>query len=337
MGVWYATLLSWRPGVESFFVLSGYFLALGYLPRRSDVSFSITRFIARRFTRLLVPYWSATVLVYLLKILVIYTISSVPSTVPRPGAVLANVFCVSDLFGVRPIMGFFWSLQTLIQIHFLWAVVFWVVRRFNVRRGGESLQARVLLILQMVVLGGTLTSAAFAFGWLGFAPDDVSWKLPGWFCYCGLGAAAFWIGVKQISPWVLIGLAATLLAGSWAISHPRPIMAVGTSCLLISATRFHIVLSGLIIRMLGRVGSWSYSIYLTHGIVAAGSVFLVQSSVLGYSNSLALFVYFATGMVGSVGLGGLFWWAVERRSARWASRIEYRVRVPEEAGHKNPS
>lgn len=319
---WVEWLLLVRPGVESFFVLSGFFLAASYRELPTDVHFSVPRLVGRRLLRLLLPYWAAVGLVFLLPVWRAFVPATPPYQPPAIADVLANLVCVCDLTGQPFALFTFWSLAALIQLHLLWAVTFWLVRWAFLWRTDGRHHARTLVVLQTICLAATAVSWWFAFG----SPSDNAsppWRLAEWFVYAGMGSVAYWAAKQPAWRWVAAALGVALIIGAAVSGSPRPVFGLGSTALLLLLSFHPLPIRTWVGRALAAVGNRSYSVYLIHGIVGYRAM-----TVLGWvgvsSDGWGAVVLFTAGMVASVAAGAMFFFLVERPVLNWTRSIRYR-------------
>lgn len=319
---WVEWLLQVRPGVESFFVLSGFFLAASYRELPTDVHFSVPRLVGRRLLRLLLPYWAAVALVFLLPVWRLLVPTTPPYQPPAITDVLANLVCVCDLTGQPFALFTFWSLAALIQLHLLWAVTFWLVRWAFLWRTDGRHHARTLVVLQAICLMATAVSWWFAFG---SPSDDASppWRLAEWFVYAGVGSAAYWAVKQPVWRWVAAALGIALAVGASVSGSLRPVFGLATVAVLLLLRFQPLPIRTWVGRALAAIGNRSYSVYLVHGIVGY-RVMTALGWVGVSSDGWGAVVLFTAGMVASVAAGAVFFQLVERPVLNWARSIRYR-------------
>lgn len=311
-----------RPGVESFFVLTGYFLAASYRERVSDTHFSVPRLVARRLLRLLVPYWVALAGVYLLPAWRLFVPTTDPYILPAVGDVVANFACAGDLFARPPALFTFWSLATMIQLHVLWATAFWVVRWALLPNSNGRHHTRAMGVLQALVVLATMAS-----WWWAFAPGDpasgsdvtTGWRLPAWFLYAGVGCISYWAVGRVLWRTTLLIFVVGLLAGAGVSSNPRATLAAVAAVVLFSISVRPVSLSGWVWQPLSAVGRWSYSVYLVHGIVG----YRVMTA-LSWGGLTSPAVRFIGAVVASLAAGWIFYRLIEAPVLRWVGGIRYR-------------
>ncbi|WP_435022603.1 acyltransferase family protein (plasmid) [Tundrisphaera sp. TA3] len=308
-----------RPGVESFFVLGGYFLAHTFRP--SEARFlSIPRHALRRILRLAVPYWVVVASLFLAA----WAANVVAGrSNPLPGAwqVAAALFFVQDIF-VDKYFPFFtlWSMAPLFQSYVAWALAYWTIRRLALRAAPESYQA----ITPRVMAGLAYVCCLASIGFTIMVPD-AGWQLPGWAWAFALGALTYWrtrreVGRLPFAATLLIVLAGSMLAGGLAVIAAK---AVACSLLLLGLGRGYRAPDGPVARALGFVGQRSYSIYLVHGPVGFRLIGWMAAASPPRTQAMILAQFSAT-LAAGVAAGFVFYRLVEQPSARLSARVEYR-------------
>lgn len=313
--------------VAVFIVLSGFCLMLPVVRRDSrGLGVDFSRFVRRRARRILPPYYAALGLSLALLALVTGLQQRTQTTWDDslPGLAVAPI--AAHLLVVHnwvpslamQINGPLWSVATEWQIYFFFPLVLLPIwRRFG--PGVALLAAAGLGYAPLLLWPGPAAKAApwylllFGCGMLAAAisfshePRFTSlrgrrfWKplSGGLWLSCLLlsnGAAWLWFGLKPLSD-VLVGLATAAL-----LVHL-------TAC--VTEARPSRVLSVLESRPLQTVGSFSYSLYLTHlPIVALGYLALRHSGLAGPQQALLLLVL---GLLASLAVARAFFGLVERR------------------------
>jgi peptidoglycan/LPS O-acetylase OafA/YrhL len=238
-------------GVTVFFVLSGFVIAHS-LPRQSADASSVGWFVLRRSVRLGPPYWASLVL----------TIVIMRAGIPSFGVLLAHVFYLQDLLGLKPLSPVYWTLCLEIQLYLVFAVLLAIAHRFS----SNSTDRRSLLI---IFTGAALVAAAFP---LGLCPEAIlpaGLFLPRWYTFL-LGAFACWAIDGTIPRSAFCLYAAALVAGAVHLGDADAVVAVLTSVLLLAVGRTTGKLrEQLNWRPLLFLGLTSYSLYLVHNAVAA--------------------------------------------------------------------
>lgn len=285
-------------GVGLFFCLSGY-LITSILLKEYDSGLPRvtiwTNFFARRFLRLIPPYWAW------IAVLVVLGISPVAESWPWHAAYLSNVWIS---LGNPPLA--FWSLAVEEQFYLIWPFIIALAPRRHLlpvivaSTFGASLVFKIWMA-QVGVSGSTIQTLLFSnltelgsgslLGYVAYRngrPYDFSWytrKVHTWFSL----AAALSLAAAIVA-WYKYGT-----AGSYRYYVNDAMCAVSMVWLLIQAS---IGIKGLIGRIFDNkivqyIGQISYGIYLTHNFIPdiLRSLFGEMSRpVLGASSLLATLV-----------------------------------------------
>jgi peptidoglycan/LPS O-acetylase OafA/YrhL len=261
---WAAWLIYGRFAVVVFIVLSGFSLALS--PARHGWRLdSAAAFARRRVRRILPPYWAALA----------FSLAVAWLIVPQPGhgvpdikSVFVNGLLVQNLVAAHSPNAAFWSMAVEAQLYVLLPILLLVVRR----RGARVMVAGVLVVVVAVgVLGPHIA-------WLNTfviqSPPDLAALFA-----VGILAAGI-VGATQARrswpwPWLALAALAPVLVtvwwqGSvWTAGHLLWVdLALGPAiaCLLagLATGRPGALLRLLDARPIRSLGSFSYSLYLTH-------------------------------------------------------------------------
>jgi peptidoglycan/LPS O-acetylase OafA/YrhL len=281
-GPWWAAWLAYGHfAVVVFIVLSGFSLAVS--PARSGWRLdSLRRFARRRAWRILPPYWPALAL----SLVIAWTL------VPQPGegtptgtSVLIYGLLLQDVFGSPSPNGAFWSIAVEAQLYLVFPLMLLLARRAG-----------------MAVMLGVLTVAVTAVGLL--APHvhmvDMLMRLtPQFAVLFGVGVAAAgvvragnrWQSARLPLQWPALLAAVPFLlliavqGQEWTVTHYFWVdLAAGPAVglLLAGVATGH---PAPLVRLLDtrparRLGSFSYSLYLTHApIVVVVSKLIVAPRV----------------------------------------------------------
>ncbi|HUR54379.1 MAG TPA: acyltransferase family protein [Gemmataceae bacterium] len=309
-----------RLGVESFFVLAGFFLAHMIRPS-ADNYVSVPRLLVRRLLRLAIPYWCAVAAV-LVAAAVANAALGRRNTFP-PGEVLSVVFFVQDVFGDRLALLYpLWSMATLFQFYVAALVVFWVARRAFLRVAPESYQGttrRTMIGVGFLVLFLAPLAAR---------PDEgnpLEWQLPRWASVLTLGAVAYWRGEGHVGRGAFAAAVAYHVALAAAFGNVWYGKAAVCAVLLLLMRRGVAIPDSRVTRALAAVGLRSYSIYLVHGFVGIRIVNWSVYMLPAYRNDGAVAVALvAAALAASLAAGFLFYRLVERPTAGFAARVRYR-------------
>jgi peptidoglycan/LPS O-acetylase OafA/YrhL len=287
--IWAAGFGYGRFAVVVFIVLSGF--SLGLAPAHNGWRLDGTaRFARRRAWRILPPYWAALVF----SLLMTWFVLAQPGW-PRPdgASVLVNGLLVQNVVAAPSPNRAFWSIAVEAQLYVLLPLMLLTIRRMHAFAMLGSIAAVVIII-------GVLTPEA-----------QLTLYTPDLAVLFATGVAA--AGIVRAServrswpwPWLAMAAAAPVLAwiawagSTWTLSHLFWVdLALGPAigCLLaaIATDRPKPFVRLLDTAPLRRLGSCSYSLYLTHipiviavsyGIIAdrlrpGGTMFLVLLAIL---------------------------------------------------------
>jgi peptidoglycan/LPS O-acetylase OafA/YrhL len=255
---WAAWFIYGRFAVVVFIVLSGFSLAVS--PARSGWRLGASRFAHRRAWRILPPYWAALVFSLLMTWLVV---SQPGWPIPNEKSVIVNGLLLQDVFGAPTPNHAFWSIAIEAQLYVVFPVLILMIRRVN----AIAMAAAVTLLIVTVGALGPQSlvrqftpdlAALFAMGVLAASILTASerrrsWPWP-WLALAGavpVVAAIIWKG----SVWTNGNLFWVDLAFGPAIGCLLVAVATGQPKTLVRM---------LNARPLRSLGSFSYSLYLTH-------------------------------------------------------------------------
>jgi peptidoglycan/LPS O-acetylase OafA/YrhL len=261
---WAGWFIYGRFAVVVFIVVSGFSLAVS--PARAGWRLGgATRFAHRRAWRILPPYWAAL----LFSLLMTWFVVSQPGwPVPNGKSVLVNGLLVQDAFDAASPNRAFWSIAIEAQLYFVFPLLLLMIRRL----GAIAMLASVTAVVVTIgVLGPHLPAADTAL--IRFVPDlAVLFAI-------GIMAAGIVTASERVKawPWAWFALAAavpvvaliTWKGSVWTIDNFFWVdIAFGPAigCLLaaIATDRPKPLVRALNTRSLRSLGSFSYSLYLTH-------------------------------------------------------------------------
>ncbi|GIH62493.1 acyltransferase family protein [Microbispora siamensis] len=286
---WAGWLVYGHLAVVVFIVLSGFSLAVS--PARSGWRLNgLRRFAYRRAWRILPPYWAA----------LLFSLVVAWALIPQPGqesptvkSVVVYGLLVQDLFGSPSPNGAFWSIAVEAQLYIVFPLMLLVLRRAGAAVLLTALTVVVALIglLAPVVpavdlftrltpqfavlfaIGAVAAGAAARTAAPGDAHGDAHGERSPW------PSRLPWLALAAAAPVVMLIVA----RGSvWTVEHYFWIdlavgPAVGLLLAAVAAGRPRPFVRLLDTRALRRLGSFSYSLYLTHAPI----VVVVNRLVLG--------------------------------------------------------
>ncbi|OPG03133.1 acyltransferase [Microbispora sp. GKU 823] len=258
--LWAGWLLYGHFAVVVFIVLSGFSLAVG--PARHEWRLGgLARFGHRRTWRILPPYWAA--LVY--SLIIAWTV--VPQTdagPPTAKSVLLYGLLIQDVFGAPSPNGAFWSIAIEAQLYVVFPLLLLVIRRFGAAVMACAVTALVTAVgaLSPVVPAVALLdrftpqfAALFAFGAVAAGVVGGHWRAP----------APWTAAVAAVPVVALIAVQGSV----WTVNHYFWVdlalgPAVGLFLAALAAGRPAPLVTFLDTRPVRSLGSFSYSLYLTH-------------------------------------------------------------------------
>lgn len=323
--------------VVAFLVVSGYSLAIGTVRAGNRVPGGVLRFVRRRARRVLLPYWAALGLSVVLATTVLAHRTGTHWDVALPvttRGVVAHVLLLQDVSDPAQINHALWSIAIEWQLYLLLPLVLLLRRRFGLAATTTAIVAvSVALASSWWAHGLTWQGETGLLGCfvLGVAAREVS-----------LGPAGRW-------PWGWIAgaLAGLVVALSWWLGPAatngsakalfEPLVGAATACLLIDVSRSSPAARLLSRRPLVVLGTFSYSLYLTHAPV----VQLVWQELLapagarvGSGAALGLLLPGAT--LCSLAVARVFFVLVERRCLTAPVRAALPGAAPAAAGRNPP-
>jgi peptidoglycan/LPS O-acetylase OafA/YrhL len=266
---WAAWFIYGRFAVVVFIVLSGLSLALS--PARHGWRLDgVSEFARRRARRILPPYWAALA----------FSLAVAWLIVPQPGhgvpdakSVIVNGLLVQNIVPAHSPNAAFWSMAVEAQLYILFPLLLLMVRRW----GGAVMLATVGAVVAAVGIFGPHIAGLDTF--VIQSPPDLAALFAVGILTAGIVGAG---QARRSWPWPRLALAAVapVLAviwwqgAVWTLDHLYWVdLALGPAiaCLLaaLATGRPAPLLRVLDARPLRRLGSFSYSLYLTHAPIVA--------------------------------------------------------------------
>jgi peptidoglycan/LPS O-acetylase OafA/YrhL len=266
---WAGWFIYGRFAVVVFIVLSGFSLALS-AARRGWRLDGVSRFARRRARRILPPYWAALAF----SLAVAWLIIPQPHQgIPTARSLVVNGLLVQNVVGAPSPNRAFWSMAVEAQLYLVFPLLLLMVRRW----GAIAMVATVTLGVAAMGIFGPHISRLDTF--VIQSPPDLAALFAAGILTAGIVGTST---VRRSWPWAWLALAAAApvlatiaLQGSvWTLDHLFWIdLALGPAiaCLLAAlATGRPVGLLRLLdARPMRRLGSSSYSLYLTHAPIVA--------------------------------------------------------------------
>jgi len=261
---WAAELTYGRFAVIVFLTLSGFSLGLG--PARSGWRFeSLATFARRRAWRILPPYWAALAF----SLAMTWFVLAQPGW-PRPDgrSVIVYGLLVEDAFSAGSPNRAFWSIAIEAQLYVLLPLLLLIVRRSS---AAAMLSAVTVVVVTIGLLGPDV--AVMREGLAKFVPDLAVLFATGLFASRIVTASAR----SRSRPWGWYALAASvpvvalleISGASWSNTHLFWVdlawaPAIAMFLVSVATSRPRPLVRVLDSRPLRSLGSFSYSLYLTH-------------------------------------------------------------------------
>jgi peptidoglycan/LPS O-acetylase OafA/YrhL len=320
----YDTMLKGRWGVPLFFVISGFCIHLRWAKQQATIGVDRLNFVEfwkRRIHRLYPPYF----IVLCLSMLMVYgaykmgrelpLVAKYPSPQPR-WMIYDFLLHVTMLHGFSPSFdtaggnNVLWSLAREEYFYLMYFILMIWRRRWN-----------VLVSTAIVLVLGVVTNVSFAHNphWTQFVARSA---IVLWFQWClGMVAVEAYYGLIKLPRWCASGYMVVV----WFILADLSTFYFVVAAPFLGGMAFFVLLNfcvkqesmnrwsrNAVVAWLGRVGIFSYSLYLVHNPIRA----VLKQLLHRYSYTQNPVQFLAIGAV--LGLGGywggrLFFWVVERR------------------------
>ena len=286
-------------GVSIFFALSGFVIA--HSLRHADATPRFAgRFVLRRSIRLDPPYW-ATMALMIGQQMIEARIRGTAMPDVSLGQLIAHVFYVQDIAGYPQISAVFWTLCFEIQFYLGFMLLLVIGRMVGGRAGA---------VVRIVMFGAALAGALQIYHGL---PGGVALTM--WHAFF-VGVAAYWAGQRS---WAWLAALAILVGAILVRQSTGDMMSAATAVLLYIAFRtgrITTMASGAPLQWLGMI---SYSLYLSHNIVAGSAYWALGTLMPGgvAAESIQLGLVTALSLLFAYAL----WWLVERPAHDFAKHV----------------
>jgi peptidoglycan/LPS O-acetylase OafA/YrhL len=300
-------------GVPVFFVLSGFVIAHSLYSER--VSLPVAgRFMLRRSLRLDPPYWVAIALTLAFAFLSAAIIAGKRPPNVSLSQVAAHILYLQEALNFPELDTVFWTLCMEIQFYLIYVLM------LGVGRNDPSLPSqgrRSVLILSVAAV----VSLMWPYGIITAEPWHGSF-LPLWHGFL-LGVVAYWSWRYPKLRIFFCGFALLVFIAAVAGDSPFSLTCVFVACLLLAVACAGRLTSYLRWRGLQRLGTISYSLYLTHNPITGASFAAgyrltgdtLITEILWTAGSITACILVATGI----------FYLIERPSLRLARHIKLRT------------
>ena len=277
-----------RMAVQIFLVVAGY-LAARSLAKSQHTGLWTT--LSQRYMRLVIPFMAALGITVLCSALARpYLEGDVVPALPTLAQLLAHASLLHSVLEVDSLSAGVWYVAIDFQLYALLALLLWLGR-------GRRWFAVAL------VAGLAVSSLA----WFNLDADLDVWA-PYFFGAYGLGALAWWAGLRSRHGGYALGLyAATLLTGLGSLAlefRARIALAMGISTVLLSFGSVQLALPRRVDRWVQRLSNCSYALFLVHF-----SVLLLANALweaLGLENTVLALAAIAASWLLSIAAGHVF-------------------------------
>lgn len=312
-----------RYGVQIFFVLSGFVIAHSVAAGAYSFSY-LGRFVARRFVRLDLPYWSIIALEVLLLWLSGLVAAQFVRDLPSIPQILANAFYLQQFLGYQHIVPVFWTLCYEVQFYLVFVTSLVLLTKLREAGLAGSTTRRI---------GAVALALSFCWSlsiYLGLLPSPhQALFIDRWFQF-GLGVITYAYYRGQCG-WLPIVAALTLCGVGGIVfgyDHYRTtstLVTIGTSVAILSSLRLNwwkSLLTGPTMQFLGRI---SYSLYLLHSLIGWRATVATRELLGAHYSTLTAYFAFFVGVAVSI-IGSWIMYVIVERPA---INIARHVRLPQ--------
>lgn len=311
-------------GVPIFFVISGFVIAATIKPREVNFHY-IGKFIVKRATRLDPPYWLSMALDISLVLVTIH-LFHIASKLPTFSTVLAHLFYLQGLLGIRNIAAMYWTLCLEVQFYIFVSLIFAIANKLFALNTTSAPKYFIAGIFSITVLLSLLIAA-----------DKIQNPLQGlflshWYLFA-LGATCYWSTIANTIPKkAFIFYCAIVPLVFLAKMHVdfkvavESMAGIATAAFIYTAAVNRKMSTWLNSRTLLYLGSISYSLYLFHAIVGERFISFFQQWLAPklhldtHSTIYAIFL-FVGALAVSIVASHLVYICVERPSMNISKRI----------------
>lgn len=296
-------------GVEAFFLLSGFVIALSVGSSRVDWKYA-GNFALRRQIRLDPPYWVTIALQVVLIYAARFAGRGQLAQPPTAGGIGAHLLYIQQFLGFDHIVPIFWTLCYEVQFYAIFILAMAAAQWAGVSRPR-------LAQASLIAFAGSL--------WLFVTRPESPWCFPMWFMF-QLGVLLFWTyRDASLKPTVYVAMAMVLAAAIRAVALGAERQAWQLGFVTALSVVFHVAslkdglstwLSWRWVQYLGRI---SYSLYLIHIVIGTRFITLFGKANTPPSKALLLLVI---GIGASIVAADLLNRFVERPSMDFAARFK---------------
>lgn len=283
-------------GVELFYIISGFVIAYS-LTKNAYTIRNYGQYILKRFLRILPVYWLALASTYAV-VFVIGKLYWGSSIVPDLKEVIGNAFFIVDLVNEKWVNPVFETLAVEMQFYILIGLLFPLLSKNTVLKYSVLTCWMIAAYFTRDSYTVLMNAPFFITGILLF---DVYQKKSDW------AASSFIVGISIFLslyyPWDdVVILAITILCFTWL----KPSF-----------------------KWSNWVGNFSYSIYLTHGLIGGWILYYLS----GYLEHLSPWLMIAVATIASVIGGYIFYRIIEIPAIKWSRSISWKSKQSPKSQH----
>lgn len=297
-------------GVQIFFILSGYVIALSTERLRPCWS-NIGRFVVRRGTRLDPPYLVSIVLAVGLLALSNAVEPAGARPLPGMGQLLAHVVYLQNILGYGNIVVVYWSLCFEVQMYLLYILLIFLEKRVSAGRGRRTVVLARVAIWYPALLVSILVRYEV------WPLQTPGWCLPFWYLFF-LGAQMRWVHQRTIG-WREAGPGLILVGALGIPAEPAESLAIAAGLATVIWHRPLDVVGRF--RPLLFLGILSYSLYLIHPIVGGRFVEVLRRLAGGEFTAAGSVLVFLGGIAVSIVAAWLMFLTVEKPTMALSRRV----------------
>ncbi len=299
-------------GVPIFFVLSGFVIA--HSLRKANITPSFVKhFSFRRLIRLTPPYYVAIILTLAFAFFSslakneVFAPSSQAFSTER---LVAHLFYAHGFFGFKSFDGIYWTLNLEIQFYLVFCGLLGLAQWLD----KSNNRGKAIVFVSAAILAATYP--------LGIFQENSLVRLfffPLYYSFL-LGIFTYWCWQDNLKSIYFYLYAAILLAGGIIQSSAFTIASVVVATLLLEVGRANQMQNALNWQPLQFLGRISYSIYLTHNAVVAGSLFL--GFKLLKVNLVTEITCTLVAIIASIGFAAIMFELVEKPSIKLSRKVK---------------
>lgn len=312
-----------RFGVQIFFVLSGFVIAHSVAAGAYSFAY-LGRFVARRFVRLDLPYWTVIALeitlLWVTGLIMVEYLRELPS-IPQ---ILANGFYLQQYLGYEHILPVFWTLCYEVQFYLVFVLSLVLLTKLR----DVGVTERMTRIIAAVALAASFCWSLSIY--LGLAPlPHRALFIDRWFQFA-LGVVTYlyyrnycgWLPVAAVTGLCVAG---GLVFGIDEYRVTSTLLTAATGIAILASLRvswWNALLIGPTMQFLGRI---SYSLYLLHTAIGWRATALTRELLGSHYSTVGAYFAFFVGLTASIIGAWLLYVLIERP----AINIARKVRLPQ--------